>query len=55
MIVHWTISVPPGEYVTLLRRDGAVVAGEPDLATRRGKRIPDQSPWHDTVIAGGGG
>jgi diguanylate cyclase (GGDEF)-like protein len=51
---YGTISMVPGESVTLLRRDGVVIAGHPDIAHRRGKRLPDQSPWYDRVIKGGG-
>jgi signal transduction histidine kinase len=49
-----TISILPGEYVTLVRRDGIVVAGQPDIENRRGKQIPVQSPWYDRVADGGG-
>ena len=37
-----TISMIPGEAVTLLRRDGLVIAGYPDIANLRGKRLPAQ-------------
>jgi PAS domain-containing protein len=49
-----TISILPGEYVTVLRRDGIVIAGQPDIENRRGKHMPDQSPWYDRVAEGGG-
>jgi diguanylate cyclase (GGDEF)-like protein/PAS domain S-box-containing protein len=49
-----TIGMVPGESVTLLRRDGMVMAGHPDVENRRGKRMPDQSPWYDSVTMGGG-
>jgi signal transduction histidine kinase len=49
-----TISMVPGESVTMVRRDGIVIAGYPQIENRRGKRMPDQSPWFSRVIAGGG-
>jgi PAS domain S-box-containing protein len=49
-----TISMVPGELVTVLRRDGVVIAGYPDIGNRRGKHMPEQSPWYDRVAAGGG-
>jgi signal transduction histidine kinase len=48
-----TISMVPGESVTLLHRDGTVIVRHPD-ANRRGTRMPDQSPWFDRVRLGGG-
>jgi len=51
---YQTISMVPGEYVTLLRRDGVVIAGYPSIADRRGKLMPKQSPWYDRVAGGGG-
>jgi signal transduction histidine kinase len=49
-----TIGMVAGESVTMLRRDGVVIAGHPDIADRRGKRMPAKSPWYDRVAAGGG-
>jgi signal transduction histidine kinase/ActR/RegA family two-component response regulator len=49
-----TIGMVPGESVTVLRRDGIVIAGYPDIAHRRGLHMPDQSPWFDRVAKGGG-
>jgi signal transduction histidine kinase len=49
-----TISMVPGESVTLLHRDGIVFAGHPDIENRRGKRMPQQSPWYVRVAQGGG-
>jgi diguanylate cyclase (GGDEF)-like protein len=49
-----TISMVPGESVTLLRRDGVLIAGHPDIADRRGMRLAEQSPWYERVIKGGG-
>ena len=49
-----TINMVPGESVTVLRRDGIVVAGHPDIENRRGKRMPAPSPWYRRVAEGGG-
>jgi len=49
-----TISMVPGESVTLLRRDGVVIAGHPDITDRRGMRLADQPPWYDRAIKGRG-
>jgi signal transduction histidine kinase len=49
-----TISMVPGESVTLLRRDGIVIAGFPDSGNRRGRHMPELSPWYDRVANGGG-
>lgn len=49
-----TISIMPGEAVTLLRRDGLVIAGYPDIANLRGKHLPSQALWQDRVAQGGG-
>jgi signal transduction histidine kinase/ActR/RegA family two-component response regulator len=44
----------PGESVTLLRRNGEVIAGHPDIEGQRGRRVPEKSPWYDRVASGGG-
>src|SRR5258708_30048708 len=49
-----TISMVPGETVTLLHRDGTVIAAHPGVEERRGKRMPAQSPWYARVSEGGG-
>ena len=49
-----TISMLPGEAVTVIRRDGVVIAGVPSVAERRGKSVAAQSPWYDRVAEGGG-
>jgi signal transduction histidine kinase len=49
-----TISMVPGESVTLLHREGVVFAGHPDIENRRGKHMPQQSLWYDRVAQGGG-
>lgn len=49
-----TISMVPGEYITLRRRDSTLIAGYPDIANRRGRLLADQSPWYDRVKNGGG-
>jgi signal transduction histidine kinase len=51
---YQTISMVPGELVTVLRRDGVVITGHPDISNRRGKRMPEQSPWYERVAEGGG-
>ena len=51
---YQTIKMVPGELVTVLRRDGVVIAGHPNIANRRGKRLPDWSPWWGRVAEGGG-
>jgi signal transduction histidine kinase len=48
------ISMLPGEAVTVIRRDGVVIAGVPSVADRRGSRVAAQSHWYATVAAGGG-
>ncbi len=49
-----TINLVRGETVTVLRRDGIVIAGYPDIAHRLGRRMPDESPWYARVAEGGG-
>jgi PAS domain-containing protein len=49
-----TINMLPGESVTVLLHDGLVVAGFPKIANRRGRRLPEGSPWYDRVAEGGG-
>lgn len=49
-----TIGMVPGEAVTVLRRDGVVVAGYPDIEDRRGMHVPTQSPWYGLLAEGGG-
>jgi PAS domain S-box-containing protein len=51
---YQTIRMLPGEQVSLLRRDGTVIAGQPDIDGFRGHRMPDRSPWFDLVSKGGG-
>jgi signal transduction histidine kinase len=51
---YQTISLLPGESVSLIHRDGTVIAGYPDIANRRGKQVPDQSTWYEYVASGGG-
>ncbi len=48
------IGLPGGETVTLLRRDGLVLARYPDPTNRAGTRMPDTSPWYRLVAEGGG-
>jgi signal transduction histidine kinase len=49
-----TISMLPGQTITVLRRDGTVIAGHPDIANRRGKKLPEQATWYTRVAQGGG-
>jgi signal transduction histidine kinase len=48
------IQLPPGETVTLLRRDGMVLMRYPDPTDQVGKIMPADSPWH-SLVAGQGG
>ena len=48
------IELPPGEAVTLLRRDGVVLARYPDPTDEVGKRMPANSPWYGLVAGDGG-
>jgi two-component system cell cycle sensor histidine kinase PleC len=48
------ISTLPGQSVTLLHRNGEVIAGYPDIGDWRGKLIPAGSPWYERVAHGGG-
>ena len=48
------IGMPPGETVTLLRRDGMVLTRYPDTTGERGRRIPANSPWHRLTADAGG-
>ncbi len=43
-----------GESITLLRRDGLVLARYPNMAAAVGQRLPPASAWYATVAAGGG-
>ena len=49
-----TISSQPGQSVTLLRKDGVVIAGYPDLGNWRGRHMPDGSQWYQRALRGGG-
>jgi signal transduction histidine kinase len=51
---YQTIELPPGETVTLLRRDGLVLARYPDSLREVGRRMPAISPWYRLVAAEGG-
>ena len=48
------IGLPDGETVTLLRRDGVVLARYPDPTHEVGNRMAAVSPWHKLVAAQGG-
>ncbi len=43
-----------GQSVTLLRRDGLLLARHPETARAIGTRMAADSPWYDRVAAGGG-
>ncbi len=49
-----TISSQAGQSVTLLRRDGVVIAGFPELGNWHGRQMPDGSAWYQLVLHGGG-
>jgi signal transduction histidine kinase len=56
---YWTdfyraIELPPGESVTLLRRDGLVIARYPDPTHEVGNYMPVSSPWYGLVAGEGG-
>ena len=46
--------IPAGETVTLLRRDGLVLARYPDPTDGVGNRMAAISPWHRLVSGGAG-
>jgi two-component system cell cycle sensor histidine kinase PleC len=48
------IELPPGETVTLLRRDGLVLVRFPSQDEMAGTRMPAASPWYSRVATGGG-
>ncbi len=48
------IELPAGEAVTLLRRDGLVLARYPDPTHDVGKMMAANSPWHQFVAGQGG-
>jgi signal transduction histidine kinase len=43
-----------GGSMTLLRRDGMIIARYPDTEAMLGKLMPAESPWYDRVRRGGG-
>ena len=51
---YGTISMVPGESVTVLRRDGFMVARYPALANAASQQMPARSPWYEHVANGGG-
>ncbi|MGE0225451.1 MAG: ATP-binding protein [Acetobacteraceae bacterium] len=48
------LSLDDWEKVTLLRRDGTVLAHYPPLDALPSMKLPPDDPWHDHVAAGGG-
>ena len=51
---YHTVSLPPGQSIALLHRDGIVILGQPDIGSRRGMHLPVRSPWYERVQEGGG-
>jgi signal transduction histidine kinase len=51
---YQAIHLPDGETVTLLRRDGLVLARHPDATQQVGAFMPAISPWYAAVAGGGG-
>lgn len=51
---YQAIELPQGQSVTLLRRDGLVLARYPDPVHAIGRRVVTDSPWYALVAAGGG-
>jgi signal transduction histidine kinase/PAS domain-containing protein len=51
---YQAIELPPGETVTLLRRDGLVLARYPRAAGESDTWMPAASPWYSIVAAQGG-
>ena len=50
-----TISMVPGESVSVFRRDGYMIARYPELAANPGvRKMPVQSPWYNRAANGGG-
>jgi signal transduction histidine kinase len=48
------VSLPEGESITLLRRDGLVLARFPLVEAILGKQLPSAAPWYERVAASGG-
>ena len=48
------IDLSRSETFALTRRDGTILVRHPDTATRIGRTIPADSPWHQRVAQGGG-
>jgi signal transduction histidine kinase/DNA-binding response OmpR family regulator len=48
------ISLEEGGSVTLLRRDGTVLARFPHTENQMGERMPPSSPWYERVVESGG-
>jgi signal transduction histidine kinase len=51
---YGTISMVPGESVTVLRRDGFMVARYPALEHSGSQQMPRRSPWYGYAANGGG-
>jgi diguanylate cyclase (GGDEF)-like protein len=50
----YRVAMPPGRTLTVLRRDGTVLARYPHWDEVMGIQVPPESPWHDAVAHGGG-
>jgi len=51
---YQAITLPPGEAVTLYRRDGTVLALYPHVEKMMGEKTPARSPFYALVAKGGG-
>ncbi len=51
---YGTISMVPGESVTVLRRDGFMIARYPEISKPANPQMPAESPWFNRVANGGG-
>ncbi|HEX3995932.1 MAG TPA: hypothetical protein VHX39_32585, partial [Acetobacteraceae bacterium] len=51
---YGTISMVPGESVSVLRRDGFLIARYPEIAKPANPQMPAESPWFDRIANGGG-
>jgi signal transduction histidine kinase len=51
---YGTIGLLDGQTVTLLRRDGGLIARYPTMKSPATNQMPAQAPWYDVVAQGGG-
>ena len=52
--LYQSMTLPAGESLALLRRDGTLLARHPDPIDRAGTRMPAGSEWYSRVAEGGG-